>query len=126
MALEKNKINTKKRTDLNAPTCFKCDSLNQCTIGKPNKELKNCPMKVSPEITKQAMELYRMDEFIKKSTNIASIVEAKGYMHWPRLKDTIEYAKGMGFKKIGLASCVALQKETEKTADILLKYGFEV
>ncbi|MHA2181933.1 MAG: DUF1847 domain-containing protein [Promethearchaeota archaeon] len=126
MVFENDKLNNGKKTDSSTPTCFKCDSVSQCTIGKPNKELDNCPMKVSPEITEKAMELYKTDEFIKKSTNIASIVEAKGYMLWPRLKDTIEYAKGMGFKKIGLASCVALQKETEKTAEVLLNYGFEV
>ncbi|MHA2471962.1 MAG: DUF1847 domain-containing protein [Promethearchaeota archaeon] len=112
--------------DLNAPTCYKCDSVSQCTIGKPNKELDNCPMRVSPEITKKAMELYRNDDFLKKSTNVASIVEAKGYMHWPRLKDTIEYAKGMGFKRLGIASCVGLQEEAELTAKILQDYGFEV
>ena len=126
MALEKDEFSNGEKMDPNAPTCFKCDGINQCTIRRPNKELGNCPMTLFPEITKEAMELYRTDEFIKKSTNVASIVEAKGYMHWPRLKDTIEYAKGMGFKKLGLASCVGMQKETEKTAEILINYGFEV
>ena len=126
MSLEKDESNIGEKMDLNAPTCYKCDSISHCTIGRPNKQLKNCPMIISPEITKQAMELYESDEFIKKSTNVASIVEAKGYIHWPRLKDTIEYAKGMGFKKLGIASCVGLQKEAELTAEILLNYGFEV
>lgn len=126
MALEKDEFSNSEKRDLIAPTCFKCDSISHCTIGRPNKELENCPMRVSPEITKKAMELYESDEFIKKSTNIASIVEAKGYIHWPRLKDTIEYAKGMGFKKLGIASCVGLQKEAELTAEILINYGFEV
>ncbi|MBY8986351.1 MAG: DUF1847 domain-containing protein [Candidatus Lokiarchaeota archaeon] len=126
MALEKDEFNNGEKRDSTTPTCFKCDSISQCTVGKPNKELENCPMMVSPEITKKAMELYKTDEFLKKSTNVASIVEAKGYKHWPRLKDTIEYAKGMGFKKLGLASCVGLQKEAELTAEILLNYGFEV
>ncbi|MFW9823764.1 MAG: DUF1847 domain-containing protein [Candidatus Thorarchaeota archaeon] len=126
MRLENDKSNIGEGKDINTPTCFRCDSVNQCTIGRPNKELANCPMTASPEITKEAMELYKNDEFLKKSTNVASIVEAKGYMHWPRLKDIIEYARGMEFKRIGLASCVALQKEAEKTAEILLNYGFEV
>ncbi len=126
MALEKDESRNGEKMDPIAPTCFKCDSINQCTIGKPNQQIENCPMMVSPEITKEAIELYKTDEFIKKSTNVASIVEAQGYMQWPRLKDTIEYAKGMGFKKLGLASCVALQQETETTAEILINYGFEV
>ncbi|MFW9784602.1 MAG: DUF1847 domain-containing protein [Candidatus Heimdallarchaeota archaeon] len=123
MSLEKNEGSEE---NIISPTCFKCNSGAHCTIGRANNELETCPMTVSPEVTKEAMDLYNTDEFIKKSTNVASIVEATGYMHWPRLKDTIEYAKGMGFKKIGLASCVALQKETEKTAEILANYGFEV
>ncbi len=108
------------------PTCHKCNSIQYCTVGNPNTQKKNCPMVVYPEIEEEVMNLYKTDEFVKKSTSIASIVEAQGYINWPRLKDTIEYAKGMGFKKLGLAFCVGLQKEAAKTAEILNKYGFEV
>ncbi len=122
------KRNSKDEDDklLINPTCHKCNSRNYCTIGRVNKKVKNCPMKVSPEIGHEARDFYKKDEFIKKSTGVASIVEAKGYIHWPRLKDTIEYAKGMGFSKLGIAFCIGLQKEAEKTAEILEKYGFIV
>ncbi|MFX1279225.1 MAG: DUF1847 domain-containing protein [Promethearchaeota archaeon] len=108
------------------PTCHNCDSLNFCTVGNPNTGKQDCPMVVTPEIVEEVMKLYKTDEFVKKSTSVASIVEAQGYIHWPRLKDTIEYAKGMGFKKLGLAFCVGLRREAKKTADILTNYGFEV
>ena len=42
MPLEKDVSNSNGISDLSAPTCFKCDSVNQCTIGKPNKKLENC------------------------------------------------------------------------------------
>lgn len=122
-AMNENSNNTDKEI-LKDPTCYKCNSRNHCSVGSPNKELENCPIKVSPEIQKKAIELYQTDEFIKKSNFVATIVKDYGSM--PRLKDTIEYAGGMGFKKLGIASCAALQKETEKTAEILNKYGFEV
>jgi uncharacterized metal-binding protein len=83
-------------------------------------------MIADPEIENEVRDLYKTDEFVKKSTSVASIIEAQGYISWPRLKDTIEYAKGMGFKKLGLAFCVGLRKEAEKTGEILNKYGFEV
>ena len=121
---ENEKSNNEKQ-QIN-PTCHECNSYNSCTIGKPNPNKQNCPMIVHSEIENEVMQLYASDEFIKKSTSVASIVEAQGYIHWPRLKDTIEYAKGMGFKKLGLAFCVGLQKEAEKTAEILSRYGFEV
>ena len=106
------------------PTCHKCDS--SCVFGKASKTSKNCPMIISPEIQKEAREIYKKDEFIKKSTGVASTVEASGYIKWPRLKDTIEYAKGMDFKKIGLAFCVGLHDEAAKIAEILRKYRFKV
>ncbi|MFX0029290.1 MAG: DUF1847 domain-containing protein [Candidatus Hermodarchaeota archaeon] len=109
-----------------APTCHNCNSIQFCTSGNPNVEKQDCPMVLTPEIVEDVMNLYKTNEFVKKSTSVASVVEARGYIHWPRLKDTIEYAKGMGFKKLGLAFCVGLRKEAKKTADILTKYGFEV
>ena len=111
---------------MNEPTCHKCNGISYCAVGRASKILDNCPMKISPEIEKKARELYTTDEFIKKSTAIASIVEAKGYIHWPRLKDTVEYAKGMDYNKLGIAFCVGMLAEAGKIAEILEKYGFEV
>lgn len=108
------------------PTCQKCDGLSNCALGRASATLDNCPMKISPEIYKEARQLYETNEFIRKSTNVASIVEAQGYIRWPRLKDTVEYAKGMGYKKLGLAMCAGLMKEGIRVAEILKKYGFEV
>ncbi|MFX0022646.1 MAG: DUF1847 domain-containing protein [Candidatus Hermodarchaeota archaeon] len=114
------------KNDISSPTCFKCDSTNHCSRGKPNKSIGNCPMIINPEIAKEVKDIYDTDEFVKNSIKVASIVEAQGYIHWPRLKDTIEYAKGMKYTKLGIASCVGLQKEAELTAEILEKYGFQV
>ena len=108
------------------PTCHKCNSIAFCTVGKANKNLSNCPMIIKKEIQNKAAELFGKDDFISKSTAVASIVEAKGYIQWPRLKDTIDYAKGMGYKKLGLAFCVGLLNEAQKIAEILERYGFEV
>jgi len=108
------------------PTCHNCNSLNFCIRGKPNKNIENCPMIVSPEIEDKAFNRYKTDEVIKKTTKMASIVEASGYIHWPRLKDTIEFATRMGYKKIGLAFCVGLRREAKRTAEVLDKYGFDV
>jgi uncharacterized metal-binding protein len=113
-------------TDKESPTCHKCNGINFCAVGRISKLVENCPMKMSPEIEKKARELYEIDEFVKKSTGVASIVEASGYIAWPRLKDTIEYAKGMGYQKLGIAFCVGLLNEAKKVAEILEKYGFSV
>jgi len=126
MSSNQKKSIEKEIKEYDDPTCYKCNSINYCTIGRASKMLENCPMKVSPEIQKQAKELYKNDDFVKKSTGVASTVEAKGYIHWPRLKDTIEYAKGMDYYKLGIAFCVGLISEAQKVAEILEKYGFNV
>lgn len=123
MSNDTKKLEKKDKID---PTCHKCNGINFCVIGRPNKNMENCPMIVNSEIEKEAINFYKADEFIKKTTSIASIVEASGYIHWPRLKDTIEFAKRMGFTKLGLAYCIGLLKEANKTAEYLEKYGFEV
>jgi len=83
-------------------------------------------MQSDKDILNEAFELYKKDESIKKATKNASIVEAKGYIVWPRLKDTIEYAKLMGYKKLGLAFCIGLLDEAQKVGKILERYDFIV
>ena len=106
------------------PTCYKCDCSNHCAVGRPSRELENCPIKSSPNIQKKAIELYETDDFIIRSNFAATVAKSQGIV--PRLRNTIEYAKVMRFKKLGIASCGGLQTETRKTAEILLHYGFEV
>ena len=61
MPLDNNKqIGNDKKKD---PTCFKCDSINYCTVGRVS-ELDNCPMKIYPDMQEQAKELYKNDEFV--------------------------------------------------------------
>ncbi|MGV9199644.1 MAG: DUF1847 domain-containing protein, partial [Promethearchaeia archaeon] len=107
------------------PTCHKCNSINFCSVGRKSK-LENCPMKIAEDALQEAEKLYETNEEIKQATKVASTVEAKGYIKWPRLKDTIEYAKGRGYKTLGLAFCVGMLKEARKIAEILEKYGFKV
>ena len=114
----------KKKKNQNDPTCYKCDCSTKCSIGVPNKELENCPIRSSSGIQRKAIELYQTDDFIKRANIVSTIVKEQRSL--PRLKDTIEFARGMGYKKIGIASCAGLQKETKITAEKLTQYGFEV
>ena len=106
------------------PTCYKCNCSSHCSIGIPNKELENCPITSSPDIQRKAIKMYETDEFIKRANIVSTIVKEQKSM--PRLKDAIEFAKGMGYRKIGIASCAALQNETKITVEKLTQYGFEV
>ena len=106
------------------PTCYKCDCSHHCSIGIPNKELDNCPIRSSSDIQRKAIKMYQTNDFIKKANIVSTIVKEQGSM--PRLQDTLEFARGMGYKKIGIASCASLQEETIITVEKLTQYGFEV
>jgi uncharacterized metal-binding protein len=82
-------------------------------------------METNGDVLEEARKLYeRLLE--KKLAANAGIVEATGYLQWPRLKDTIEFAKLMNYKKLGIAFCVGLRKEANVLSKILEKYRFEV
>jgi uncharacterized metal-binding protein len=44
---------------------------------------------------------------------------------WTRVEDTIAFAKLMGYRRIGIATCIGLLDETNRLAVILQAQGFE-
>ena len=53
-------------------------------------------------------------------------VECDYYCKMTRVQETVEWAKRMGAKKIGIASCAGLLKESRVLTKILRSHGFEV
>jgi len=92
---------------------------------KTISNLKDCPINTSAEILDEARRRYS-DPEIKRLALAASRVEARGYMKWTRLEETMEFAHLIGAKKIGIACCVGLRKEARIVKEILEENGFEV
>jgi len=65
-----------------------------------------------------AMKEYE-DPENRKVTIAAAEVEADNYMKMTRLEETIEFAKKIGAKKLGIATCLGLLKESNTLAKIL-------
>ena len=62
----------------------------------------------------------------RKLAQVAAGIESDGYRKWPRVQETILFAKRMGYHKIGIATCVALIRESRTLAKMLRANGFEV
>ena len=56
------------------------------------------------------LENYK-DEQTHKFYTLCSATEAEGYGVWPRLRETAEFCKKMGYKKIGIAFCAMVFEE---------------
>lgn len=76
-------------------------------------------------LLEEAMEAYG-EETNHQLMVMAADVEYEGYGRLTRVEETIEFAKRMGFRKIGIATCVGLIRETRMLTKILRQHGFEV
>lgn len=103
--------------------CSKC-ALHGCSKRNLNETLPKCPSKET-EIQEKAKKLYNYEENHMIAHN-AALVEAEGYCKQTRLEETINFMKKCGYKKIGMAFCVGLQKEAREVENILSYHGFEV
>lgn len=72
----------------------------------------------------RAMGKYEGDD--KRMAQVSAGVEHDGYLRWCRIEEIMVFAKRMGYKKLGIATCVGLLAESRKLAQILRKHGFEV
>jgi len=112
--------------------CAKCPNM-ACLSKQFLKGPRNCPTKVRTEVIKRAMAEYDNAE-VREFARQASIQEFEGYInlpdgktpHNPRVEEVIQFAKKMGYQKLGIAFCGGLKDEAEILTRILENRGFDV
>ena len=95
----------------------------------------NCPAEAYAEVVEQSFDEYRGDSEDARIAFTAARVEGLCYRkepgsdviqaRWTRVEDTIAFAGLMGYKKIGMATCIGLLDESERLSAILKAQGFE-
>ena len=70
-------------------------------------------------------DLYRTDPFVAKLSHAAAEIEGTYYGKLTRVEEIIEFAKRIGAKKIGIATCIGLMNETKIFTRILAAKGLE-
>ena len=101
-----------------------------CAVTNCNKMDKQYPdfcltTHMDEEVFEDAMKCYEEDGN-RCSMIAAAEVECDHYCQYTRIEEIMEYARKMGFKKLGIATCVGLIQESRKLASILRHNGFEV
>jgi len=67
------------------------------------------------------------DEGEDRSVALASArTEAAGYLRWPRVQEVMEFARRIGAKHLGIASCIGLIEEARLLQQLLEGNGFQV
>lgn len=108
----------------NPHSCIDC-GVTACSRGEgPYPDF--CPTADCDEaLLQEALSCYRDPENHAMMCNAADI-EYEFYGRYTRVEETVEFAKRMGWKKIGIATCVGLISESRILARILRKNGFQV
>ncbi|MBS6955803.1 MAG: DUF1847 domain-containing protein [Enterocloster asparagiformis] len=104
-------------------TCAKC-GVRACRKAEDRTLPKNCPIR-EEELSEQAFQEYRSEDHFKFYVT-ASAIEGLGQFQWPRVKETLELCRRMGYHRIGLAFCSGLSKEAKIMCELLERNGFEV
>lgn len=129
-----------KKTDYSCANCgavWQKTGTTSCWSADPGKRPPRpayCPAAEHEDAIREAFDLYRGDSGDAEIARVATKVEGLCYQpvpgseavnaRWTRVEDTIAFAKLMGYKKIGIATCIGLLDETARLSAILSAQGF--
>jgi len=107
-------------------------SCGECTVYKcrrPETKLsppRSCPRMHYGKVVNETVEKSRKDPEILRINTACEEVLRRGTHQWTRIRELIEYARILHYKKIGVAGCIGLIEESKLLARILIEAGFQV
>ncbi|HEY4635414.1 MAG TPA: DUF1847 domain-containing protein [Rhodospirillales bacterium] len=109
------------------PGCAYCPpTVRACRAGEQEERGPGfCPSNVDPDGVAQAYDVYA-NPFVRRVAQESARVESEGYCRWTRVEEICEFAKKMGFRKIGIATCISFVDQALTLSRILESHGFEV
>lgn len=101
-------------------SCIDC-AAKACKKGEAEKYPAFCLTKnMDPALLQEALDCYNEEENHRVMVNAAN-VESEFYGKMTRVEETVEFAKRIGAKKIGIGTCMGLLEEAKVFAKILRK-----
>ena len=134
---------SQSKTSKSEHSCSSCNSIWQkqgttnCWSDPDSKPVKPpyCPSEPHAEAIYASFQKYQGDDSDARLAKMAAKVEGLCYQpipgsdavnaRWTRVEDTLALAKLMGYKKIGIATCIGLLDECSRLSDILRAQGME-
>ncbi len=108
------------------PICALC-GIQACSAEPGTREPPAfCPMTVEQDLLAGVESAYVEQEDLRQLALAAARTEASGYGRRTRIEDTIDFARRIGARKVGIAHCVGLMREARLARDIFVAAGLEV
>lgn len=111
----------------NDPACAYCpQNVRACRVGESAERGPGyCPTKVDQDGIDIASVDYDDGE-VRHVSQVSAVVESEGYCEWTRVQEVVEFSKRMGFKKVGIATCISFVDHAKVLSAILESHGLEV
>lgn len=103
-------------------SCSDCGVFN---CFRKNKDFPHFCLTTGNDSGEEVLELYKKDELVSKIARAAAEIEGTYYGKLTRVEEIIAFAKRIGAKKIGIATCIGLINETKVFVKILKAKGLE-
>ena len=123
----KARVNPTAKPSYTDPSCAYCPpSVRACRAGEGETRGPGfCPSKIDSDKIEAAWGEYA-DPFTLRVAQESTRVEAEGYCQWTRVEEICQFAKKMGFTKLGIATCISFADQANTLSRILESHGFEV
>lgn len=106
-------------------SCAECGTLN-CHKHASNYPKFCLTTNVEEAMLEETLESYTQEGIDRQIALAAADIEGAYYGQLTRVEEILAFARRIGAKKIGIASCVGLAAESKIFAEILKVNGFEV
>lgn len=109
------------------PACAYCPpSVRACRQGEEAARGPGfCPTRVDPQTQAAVRPLYD-DPETRRISRESALVESEGYCRWTRVEEIVQFARRMGYRRIGIANCISFVEHARVLSGILESHGFEV
>lgn len=109
------------------PACAYCPAtVRACRYGEDAERGPGfCPTRVDPQTQAVARARYD-DPEVHRISRESALVEAEGYCRWTRVEEVVQFARRMGYRRIGIANCISFVDHAYVLSGILESHGFEV
>lgn len=105
-------------------TCSECGQLNCSRHDRQYPDI-CATLDLAPEERAELVALYGGDSRDAVITRASAEVEGAYYCKINRIEETVAFARRIGAKRLGIATCIGLIAETKILVDILRLAGFE-
>ena len=106
-------------------SCAECGTLN-CHKHESRYPKFCLTTNIDDVMLEESLECYQEEGIDRKIAMAAADIEGQYYGQLTRVEEILAFARRIGAKKIGIASCVGLAAESKIFAEILKVNGFDV